>query len=163
MQQPDLPRWPSGGNRRELDRLWVAEVERHGRPALVPEPGEAPLELYQGIEEFNYGRFWDCHESLETVWRQTPYPLRLFYHAIIKAAVGFHHLGRHNRHGARSKLADAVELLGLFQPAFMGVRTDQLLEDTQAWLERVDREGRVPWAELDLLPKPRIAVERRRG
>ena len=86
----------------------------------------------------------------------TPYPLRFFYHAVIKAAVGFHHLGRHNRHGARVKLADAVRLLGLFQPEFMGVRTDLLLEDTAAWLARVDVQKRLSWPELDSLARPAI-------
>ena len=81
------------------------------------------------IEQFNRGEFWECHETLEDVWRETAYPFRLFYHAVIKTAVGFHHLSRHNRHGARVKLRDGVELLELFQPVWMGVRTDLLLAE----------------------------------
>ena len=83
-----------------------------------------PPELQRAIEQFNGGEFWECHETLEDVWRETPYPFRLFYHAVIKTAVGLHHLSMHNRHGARVKLRDGVELLELFQPEWMGVRTD---------------------------------------
>ena len=46
------------------------------------------------MEQFNGGEFWECHETLEDVWRETPYPFRLFHHAVIKTAVGFHHLTR---------------------------------------------------------------------
>lgn len=155
----DLPRWPSGGNRRQLDSLWLGQLELRGLQALMPEsPGAPPEELHKAIEEFNSGLFWECHETLEDVWRKTPYPLRFFYHAIIKAAVGFHHLARHNRHGARVKLSDAVRLLPLFQPRFLGVRTDLLLRDASWWLSRLDAGGPVDWHELDALPRPTIGT-----
>jgi hypothetical protein len=153
----ELPRWPSGGNRRALEESWLEQLEPGGLSAFMPEiPTEPPEELYKAVEEFNSRLFWECHETLEEVWRETPYPLRFFYHAIIKAAVGFHHLSRHNRHGARVKLSDAVRLLPLFQPHFLGVRTDLLLGDASEWLSRLDADGPVNWHELDALPRPTI-------
>ena len=101
--------------------------------------------------------FWECHETLEDVWRETPYPFRLFYHAIIKTSVGFHHLTRHNRHGARVKLRDGVELLELFQPEWMGVNTEKLRTDAEEWLSNVEAPT-VAWSELDGRAKPRIAT-----
>ena len=109
------------------------------------------------IEQFNRGEFWECHETLEDVWRETAYPFRLFYHAVIKTAVGFHHLTRHNRHGAQVKLRDGVELLELFQPVWMGVRTDLLLADAMEWLSYVEAPT-VAWSELDGRAKPRIVT-----
>ena len=156
-QLNDLPRWPSKGNRRRLEELWLESLELHGLRCALPEPPpEVPTELSQAVEQFNGRRFWDCHETLEHVWLRTPYPLRFFYHSIIKAAVGFHHQSRHNRHGARVKLSDAVRLLRLFQPSYLGLRTDLLLGDTSIWLAKVDGAGRVNWAELDAMPTPII-------
>jgi hypothetical protein len=153
----DLARWPSGGNRRRLEDQWLGQLERHGLPAFLPEPpAKAPLQLPKAIEQFNGESFWDCHETLEAVWLETPYPLRLFYHSIIKTAVGFHHMRRHNRYGARVKLSDGVRLLRLFSPEYMGVRTGRLLEDSSGWLARVTGAGRLDWAELDLLGTPTI-------
>ncbi len=153
----DLDRWPSKGNRRRLEEEWLAVLERDGLiPHLMEVPLEAPRELHQAIDEFNGGRFWDCHETLEDVWRGTSYPLRFFYHSVIKVAVGFHHMGRHNRNGARAKLSDGVRLLRLLQPQFLGVRTDSLLQDAAQWLVRVDGVTRVDWDELDALPRPKI-------
>ena len=68
-------------------------LERPELSQRIPEQPGKPLELRQAIEEFNSGAFWDCHETLEELWLKTPYPLRFFYHSIIKTAVGFHHVG----------------------------------------------------------------------
>ena len=159
MQAPhELSRWPSGGNRRILEERWLDYLERHGLPQRIVEQPSKPLELRQAIEEFNSGAFWHCHETLEELWLNTPYPLRFFYHSIIKTAVGFHHVGHHNRHGSRVKLADSVRLLRLFQPAFMGVRTEELLREIVEWVARVDHAEQVHWQELDDLPRPTIAT-----
>ncbi|MCI0439385.1 MAG: DUF309 domain-containing protein [Chloroflexi bacterium] len=154
----DLPRWPAKGQRRILEQQWIEALERYGLPAeLLEPPLETPRALFKAVDEFNGGLFWECHETLEDVWRETPYPLRFFYHAIIKAAVGLHHARRRNLHGARVKLSDSARLLPLFQPAFMGVRTDRLLEDVSAWLARVERDD-VDWDGIDALTPPRIEL-----
>ena len=155
----DLPRWPSKGNRRKLEERWLGELELRGPGVAVPQPpSEAPRELSKAVGEFNSRLFWECHETLEDVWRETPCPLRFFYHSIIKVAVGLHHASRRNRHGARVKLADGVRLLRLFQPYFLGVRTDMLLTDASTWLGRLDGPDRVDWTELEALPTPVIRM-----
>ena len=153
----NLPTMPFR-NRRALDTQWADALRQHGIQKFAdPQPPESPPELRRAIEQFNGGEFWECHETLEDVWRETPYPFRLFYHAVIKTAVGFHHLSVHNRHGARVKLRDGVELLGLFQPEWMGVRTDLLLAEATEWLSLVD-VPKVAWSELDGRVKPRIEM-----
>ncbi len=151
----NLPTMPFR-NRRALDAQWIDALRRHGIDRFGDQrSNEPPPELLQAIEQFNRGEFWECHETLEDVWRESPYPFRLFYHAVIKTSVGFHHLAKHNRHGARVKLRDGVELLGLFQPEWMGVRTDLLLADTTEWLSYVEATP-VTWPELDRRARPRI-------
>ena len=152
-----LPKWPSKGNRRKLEERWLDVLERDGLAAFLPvEPTLAPPELETAIEQFNRREFWECHETLEAVWLATPYPLRFFYHAIIKTAVGFHHLSRHNRHGATVKLADGVRLLRLFPREYMGVPTKRLLDDVVPWLERLEPSARLDWSTLDSQPLPTI-------
>ena len=145
-------------NRRALDAQWTDALREHGIGRFGDgESMEPPPELERAIEQFNRGEFWECHETLEDVWRETPYPFRLFYHAVIKTAVGHHHLVRHNRHGARVKLRDGVELLGLFQPEWMGVRTDLMLADAKGWLSLVEVTS-VEWTALDGRVRPRIVM-----
>ena len=145
-------------NRRVLDAQWTDALRQHGIDRFGDCRSAEPLpELRGAIEQFNRGEFWECHETLEDVWRETAYPFRLFYHAVIKTAVGFHHLTRHNRHGAQVKLRDGVELLELFQPVWMGVRTDLLLADATEWLSYVEAPT-VAWSKLDGRAKPRIVT-----
>ena len=147
-------------NRRALDAQWADALRQHGiRKFVGPQPPDPPLELRRAVEQFNRGEFWECHETLEDVWRETPYPFRLFYHAVIKTAVGFHHLSQHNRNGARTKLRDGVELLELFQPEWMAVRTDLLLTATAQWLSFL--ETPTPTSpKLHHRPKPHILTLR---
>ena len=154
-----LPRWPSRGNRRKLEESWLRQLELRGLSVFLPEePPKAPEALPGAVQQFNRGDFWDCHETLEEVWLQTPYPLRLFYHSIIKVAVGLYHVRRHNRHGARVKLSDGVRVLRLFPPEFMGVGAGRLHDDTCRWLALVGASGRVDWSELDALSRPTIRM-----
>ena len=153
----ELARWPSRGNRRRLEAKWLVQLEQRGLEAFLPKPpADIPPQLFKAVEQFNRREFWDCHETLEEVWLKTPYPLRFFYHSIIKTAVGLHHASRHNQHGARVKLDDGVRLLGLFQPAYMGVRTDRLLAEASEWLAWVNTKGPVDWSTLDTMPTPII-------
>ena len=152
-----LARWPSRGNRRRLEKQWHQAIERRGLRAFLPEaPPDIPAEIRKATDQFNAGEFWDCHETLEAVWLRTPYPLRLFYHAIIKAAVGFHHATRHNRHGAHVKLSDSARTLALFPPQYMGLRAGLLRTDISRWLAKLDVDERIDWTELDALSKPTI-------
>lgn len=155
----ELPRFPSSGNRRTLDAMWLERLERSGLdPHLAGPAAEIPPQLGKAVAQFNYGAFWDCHETLEDLWRETPYPLRFFYHAIIKLAVGFHHVGRHNRHGGQVKLRDGLRLLSPFAPTYMGLDVDPLLADASAWLARLEESPRVHWPSLDALRLPKIRM-----
>ena len=152
-----LPLWPFR-NRRKLEAQWLEDLESKGISEFANSPiKDGPSELQTAIEQFNAGEFWECHETLEDVWRETPYPFRLFYHAIIKSSVGFHHLSGHNRKGALAKLRDGVRLLKIFQPEWLGVRTNRLLADTSEWLSRIESTD-LDWSELDSVPRPRIAT-----
>ncbi|MFQ5872420.1 MAG: DUF309 domain-containing protein [Dehalococcoidia bacterium] len=161
MGQAGLPLWPSRGNRRRLDMLWLERLEEDGLANLRQElPAGPPPELYKAIDEFNHGLFWECHETLEHVWRATSYPIRHFYHGIIKLAVGFYHLSRHNRKGARAKLSEGLRLVRVFTPCFFHVDTEGLWRDSSLWLQRVETTDRIDWIKLDGLPTPQITVYR---
>ena len=92
----NLPAYSSKGNRRTLDRWWLESLHREGRSRFLASVPEPPAELALAIAEFNRGQYWQCHETLERLWLPEQYPLRLFYHGLIKVAVGLLHLERHN-------------------------------------------------------------------
>ena len=45
--------------------------------------------LQKGIDEFNQGLFFECHETLEEIWQEDHGEDRLFYQWIIQIAAGY--------------------------------------------------------------------------
>lgn len=159
MTTEDLATYPSRGNRREQDHLWLARLSQEGLSPFLGHLGEmpeAPVDLGKAIDEFNRGEYWRCHETLEGIWLPERYPLRLFYHGLIKAAVGLLHLERRNRHGAVVKLRDAVYTLAPFLPQFMGLDTGRLHRDVIERLALLRSGGPVDWEAIERLPPVRI-------
>ena len=67
----------------------------------------------KAVTQFNRGLHFECHETLEEVWRGLLGPSRDFFQALIQVSAGFHHLKRGNRVGATRTFARA---LGRFEP-----------------------------------------------
>ena len=156
MANEDLPAYPGRGNRRALDQRWLDRLHREGLERMPADQLRPPADLGLAVAQFNRGDFWTCHETLERVWLPESYPLRLFYHGLIKAAVGLLHLERRNRRGAALKLHDAAHTLGPFLPRFMGIDVERLKADTLERLTYLQVDGRVDWEAVGRLPPVRI-------
>ena len=152
MAAVDLPTYPSKGNRRSLDSSWLALLHRDGLSSYLMKVPEPPADLSLAIKEFNQGEYWRCHETLERLWLAESYPLRLYYHGLIKSAVGMLHLERHNRRGAMTKLRDAEYSLGPFLPRFMGVDTERLRRDVIERLTYLQAISPRAWYQPDTIP-----------
>ncbi len=93
------------------------------------------------IHQFNSWRFWDCHETLEELWRQEETPLAHFYQGLIKAAAGLHHLLRGNRRGATILLRGAIDCLRLFPPRYLGLDLAGLIQGLEGCLVAAASQG----------------------
>jgi predicted metal-dependent hydrolase len=96
-----------------------------------------PPALRQGIEEFNRAYFFEAHETLEDLWRETSGPLRLFYQGLIQLAVALYHLSNGNRRGALNLLSKGLDKLSAYQPVCQDVDVEALCAEARIWLERV--------------------------
>ncbi len=94
------------------------------RCSEAPPPG-----LLVGVEEFNRGDFFRCHETLEALWLAERDPIRFLYQGILQIAVGFYHLSRHNYTGADNLLRRGMGRLKPFAPRCQGVNVQRLLDD----------------------------------
>ena len=154
----DLPAFPTKGERQRLDKLWLAKLQAEGSESLSSQVTGPTPELDRSILQFNRQQFWECHETLELLWLPEPYPLRLFYHGLIKAAVGMYHLSRHNRPGASLKLSDGISTLAPFVPEMMGIDIAELRDDLVQRLTLVQKPARVNWVSIDGLAPIQIRV-----
>jgi predicted metal-dependent hydrolase len=61
----------------------------------------------EGIDLFNAGQFFECHEAWESVWNRSEGDEKIAIQGLIQAAVAILHLERGNREGAESLYAKA--------------------------------------------------------
>jgi predicted metal-dependent hydrolase len=115
-------------------RVPGGQVDEPAR-ARCDEP--APPELIRGIEQFNAGEFFEQHETLELLWRDTRAPVRGLYHGILQVGVGFHHWRNGNFHGASTLLEEGIRRLRPFAPRCQGIEVDALVADAIAARERL--------------------------
>lgn len=50
------------------------------------------LSFAQGVEHFNAGEYYECHDVMEGLWNNAPEPQRSILHGILQCSVGLHHL-----------------------------------------------------------------------
>ena len=113
----------------------------------------------EGIELFNSGRFFDCHEALEEVWLEFSGDRKKFLQGLIQLTVALHHLGNGNRVGAERLLEAAVRKLALRSPERELIDVDGLLAAVRPLLERIragdetlETPPQILWKETRNLP-----------
>ncbi|MCG3209985.1 MAG: hypothetical protein FOGNACKC_03614 [Anaerolineae bacterium] len=101
----------------------------------------APDKVRRGIELFNRGAYFECHEIIELAWNEEPGPARLLYQAILQIGVACHHAQNKNWPGAMKVLDRGVAKLRHFAPACMGINVNKLLADAAAIRQELLRLG----------------------
>ncbi len=122
---------------------------------LVTKTVTVPGNLRRACDEFNTGRFFECHETLEEIWQQDHSGVRDLYKALIQVAAAFVHITRPNHFGADRLTRTA---LGYFEPyradGAMGFDVETIASGVQAVNRRVNELGRARIAEYDLGLRP---------
>lgn len=103
----------------------------------------------RGVALFNAGRFFDAHEALEDVWRESAGRRKLFLQALIQVAVGLHHHSTGNRVGARSLLARGGKKLARYPATYAGLDVAGLRRALADWEKALAHEASFP-------PRPRL-------
>ncbi|GBD15096.1 hypothetical protein HRbin25_00987 [bacterium HR25] len=131
-------------------------LKRPRPPPSGPYHPHDPEAFRTALRQFNSWRFWDCHETLEEVWREERTSLAGFYQGLIKAAAGFHHLNRGNYRGTVIMLKGALQLLEPFRPRCLGVDVEGLVRAVERCLEQLQALGPSRLQEFDRTLVPTI-------
>lgn len=97
--------------------------------------------LKEGLDLFNQGEYYRCHDVLEAIWMEANTLEKPFYQGILQIAVGLYHLGNHNWQGASILLGEGVNRLRPFEPAYAGVDVVRLVDCGWAWLTALHQTG----------------------
>ncbi|HEY7623545.1 MAG TPA: DUF309 domain-containing protein [Candidatus Limnocylindria bacterium] len=161
----------SSGSARSSDPSTSEPTSRARKSARPPkrepahDPAEAPRArcddpppdgLVRGAEQFNAGEFFEQHETLEILWRETSAPVRGLYHGILQVGVGLHHWKGSNYHGAAVLLEEGIDRLRPFAPRCQTVDVAALIADATAARERLLALGPDRMSAYDFAQAPRI-------
>ena len=94
-------------------------------------------EWLQGIAEFNAGKYYACHDTLEALWMDSIDPDKRFYQGVLQIAVACYHLHNHNWRGAVTLLGEGVGRLPYYQPVYAGINVADLIRDSSNLLHQL--------------------------
>ncbi len=118
---------------------------------------QPPPALYKGLEEFNAGKFFECHETLEAIWNEEESELRRLYQGILQIGVGFYHtLTRRNYRGAITLLQGGINYCRPFAPTYFGIDIASLIAAAEAAHAHIETLGPQRIAEFDRSFVPQI-------
>jgi predicted metal-dependent hydrolase len=101
-----------------------------------------------GIDLFNEGRFFECHEAWEEIWKRSDGETKLFYQGLIQAAVAILHAQRGNLEGAKSLYEKARVKLDPIPDEHMGIALGEMRAALAEFIEVAIR------ADGSALPEP---------
>ena len=133
-----------------------AAAAASGRAAGEAPVGSLPDLALKGIEEFNRGEFYECHEYLEEAWMQEPGRVRFLYQGILQVGVGFYHLQNGNWRGATGLLRNGAVRLKEFEPVTLGVDVAKLVRESERCLLELEELGRERIGEFDRSGVPKV-------
>jgi predicted metal-dependent hydrolase len=107
----------------------------------------------QGIDLFNEGRFFECHEAWEEIWKRSDGELKLFYQGLIQAAVAILHAQRGNLEGAKSLHQKAREKLDPLADEHMGIALGEMRVALANFIDLVTQETGSPHPAPPLLKR----------
>jgi uncharacterized protein len=122
-----------------------------------------PQEFWQGVEQFNSGQFYACHDTLEALWIEANEPEKTFFQGVLQIAVALYHLGNRNWRGAVILLGEGSNRLRRYPSIYGGIDLEDLLYQSLTLLKTLQQAGpdNIPYDDLgkdQALSLPRITV-----
>jgi uncharacterized protein len=102
---------------------------------------ELPVSFWQGVQEFQSGQFYECHDTLEALWIEAQEPNKTFFQGILQIAVACYHLGNKNWRGTVILLGEGIRRLSPYQPDYGNIDINTLLDTSSALLSQLQAAG----------------------
>ncbi len=99
-----------------------------------------PEELVKGIHDFNQGQFFQCHETLEKLWKNQSGTERNLTQGLIQIAVAYYHLLNGNQAGANKLLKSGMKYLNKLPTKSCPINLKTLIHKVNQTLEHIDHQ-----------------------
>jgi predicted metal-dependent hydrolase len=115
---------------RDMPDLLTRYARMSDQDALVEFCSEPlPPLVQEGIDLFNQGEFYKCHDALEEAWMQEANPGRNLYRGILQVGIAYYQIERGNYRGAVKMLLRVRQWLGPLPAICRGVDVARLRRD----------------------------------
>jgi hypothetical protein len=126
---------------------------------MTPSEKPHPPEFYSGLELFNRGFYFECHDVWEEIWGDAKGKNRIFYQALIMSAVSLYHFGNENLEGALSCLQKAERQFNQLPEAFLGLNVARFVQQMKQFFEGMALGQTELTEDLLAKPRPKIVME----
>ena len=103
-----------------------------------------------GVQQFNDGLFFECHDTLEELWTGLRGSSRDFFQGLIQVSVGFYHLTNGNRVGASSMFERSLVRFSKYPSRYFGFDLDGHRAQIDAWRKRIETDAPLPGARSEI-------------
>ena len=97
--------------------------------------------LLKGLEEFNGGHYFACHETLETLWKGLSGDEKTLVQGIIQVSVAYYHLNRGNTKGALRLFDRALPRIEPYLPTWLDLDLAAFFQAIRVERERLASQG----------------------
>jgi predicted metal-dependent hydrolase len=119
-----------------------------------------PLEFYKGLELFNRGYYYECHDVWEEIWGDAKGKNKIFYQALIMSAVSLYHFGNENLIGALSCYQKALHQFNQLPDHFLGLDIRAYVASLSEFYGGISSEEMELNEELLQRPRPKIVLDK---
>jgi hypothetical protein len=132
------------------------------KKTLVRKVITVPGNVRRGCDEFNSGKFFECHESFEEIWQEEQGGVRDLYKGLIQVAAAFVHITRSNFVGADRLLRTGVGYMRQYRvEGAMGFDVEGICRAAEAAHREVLALGPAGLAAFNLALRPTYAFDER--
>jgi predicted metal-dependent hydrolase len=100
-----------------------------------------PDDFWLGVEQFNQGEFYACHDTLEAIWIEAPEADKKFYQGILQIAVALYHLGNQNWRGGVILIGEGLHRLRSVPPDYAGLDIADFMAQASSLLSFLQQQG----------------------
>lgn len=103
----------------------------------------------EAISKFNAGEYYEQHDLLETLWRNTDAPVRQLYQAILQIGIAYYQVEQGNWRGALKMLDRGLRWMRRLPDACQGVDVNQLRSQAETLRSELKRVGETGMHTID--------------
>jgi uncharacterized protein len=119
-----------------------------------------PPDFYKGLNLFNREFYYECHDVWEEVWGEAKGKEKIFYQALIMAAVSLYHFGNENLEGALSCYQKALNQFCRLPDRYLSRDIADFVKNLEEFYAGISAKETVLTEDLRKKPRPKIQLER---